>query len=267
MPQVGDHDQASYTERFRSLARLVFEPSGLEVLAEQTTGEELPGESMQSAVWQAGCVLANVMQQFAPGFWHGKRVLELGAGCGVAGLLAAKMGAEMVYLTDLLPLVPLLARNAALNDVVDRVVTCELEWGAEEVPDELRSTPVDIILGSDITPFVQTLPHLRHSILQCSAEHTVVLLSHRDRGDVKHLLEAFEEGFECEEVSLSGAVAAGATKLFRLRRHAASAAPTAEEEEAKLLAAHVDAAVSRGDFRAMKQFLLARSGGEPHNPG
>jgi hypothetical protein len=88
MPQVGDHDQASYTERFRSLARLVFEPSGLEVLAEQTTGEELPGESMQSAVWQAGCVLANVMQQpehFAPGFWHGKRVLELGAGCGVAG--------------------------------------------------------------------------------------------------------------------------------------------------------------------------------------
>eukprot|EP00966_Prymnesium_polylepis_P314478 7266938-Prymnesium_polylepis.1 len=155
-PQVADHDNASFAERFETLARLQFAPSGVEVLAEQTTGEDSAEETMQSAVWMAGCVLADVMQQpsvFGPEYWRGKRVLELGAGCGVAGLLAAKLGA-MVFLTDLAPLVPLLERNAKRNGVEQRTVAREIEWGCEDIPDViLMPRAPDVILGSDITPF------------------------------------------------------------------------------------------------------------------
>ena len=80
-------DVASFHDRFVAAARLRFEPSGLEIVAEQSSGETKAeaGETMQSAVWQAGVVLADCMQQpalFPDDHWRGKRVVELGAGCG-----------------------------------------------------------------------------------------------------------------------------------------------------------------------------------------
>lgn len=54
----------------------------------------------------------------------GKRCLDLSAGCGLPGLVLAKLGAGAVVATDLQPNLPLLRKNAAANGgcgLTDRV--------------------------------------------------------------------------------------------------------------------------------------------------
>ena len=48
--------------------------------------------------------------------YTGMRVLELGSGPGLAGLLAAKLGARVV-ITDKAVVVPLISENIALNGI------------------------------------------------------------------------------------------------------------------------------------------------------
>eukprot|EP01052_Picozoa_sp_SAG31_P034026 SAG31_NODE_3917_length_3753_cov_2.846196_3_plen_61_part_00 len=43
--------------------------------------------------------LATFEVELGPEYWRGKRVAEIGAGCGLAGIVAAGLGAE-VLLTD-----------------------------------------------------------------------------------------------------------------------------------------------------------------------
>ncbi len=45
----------------------------------------------------------------------GKLCLDLSAGCGLPGLVLAKLGASSVVATDLEPNLPLLRKNAAAN--------------------------------------------------------------------------------------------------------------------------------------------------------
>jgi len=119
-------------------------------------------ESMQSSVWVAAAVLAEAMQRpcvaFPGGgaYWEGKQVLELGAGCGACGIVAALCGASRVTLTDYAPLLPLLRRNAAANGVGGACEAVELEWGGA-LPSALDGVEsLDVILGSDITAFIQS---------------------------------------------------------------------------------------------------------------
>ena len=50
-------------------------------------------------VWDAAIVLCKFLENgefFPPGYWNGKRVVDIGSGTGVAGLAAAVMGSGAV---------------------------------------------------------------------------------------------------------------------------------------------------------------------------
>ena len=117
---------------------------------------EAPASGPASRVWEAGIVLARWLARGegsgAPQL-RGRRVLDVGAGTGVAGLAAAALGAD-VTLSDAEEALPLLRRNAEANA---RVVTAAggvarvacLDWAAP--PAELAdNAPWDIILAADV---------------------------------------------------------------------------------------------------------------------
>lgn len=97
-----------------------------------------------SELWPAAIGLARWVAGRPDGFWKGKRVLELGCGAGLPGLLAARAGAE-VRLTDYDPDAVRLAR---LNGwaLLGRAVSAEtLDW--RDVGGE---PPVDVVLAADV---------------------------------------------------------------------------------------------------------------------
>ncbi|CAM9446352.1 unnamed protein product [Scytosiphon promiscuus] len=67
-----------------------------------------------SIVWDAEIVLAHYLDQAYGYRLSGMRVLELGAGTGLAGIVAARLGASVV-LTDQSKLLPTLIKNARAN--------------------------------------------------------------------------------------------------------------------------------------------------------
>ncbi|KAJ1451720.1 putative methyltransferase-domain-containing protein [Pelagophyceae sp. CCMP2097] len=102
---------------------------------------------------------------------RGKRVLELGAGCGLPGLTAAACGAAAVTLTDLDEALPRLRRNAEANaaaiDASNPGATVDVQtlaWGAAI---DAAFGGYDVVLASDVVykpalvaPLVATLKQL-----------------------------------------------------------------------------------------------------------
>jgi len=83
----------------------------------------------------------------------GKCILELGAGTALPGLLAAKLGASKVILTDSLHL-PHCIKNCEegvqLNDLKDIVSVQPLTWGQFTLKTLQLRDKVDFIIGSDL---------------------------------------------------------------------------------------------------------------------
>lgn len=102
--------------------------------------------------WASGLALARWLAE-RPGWVRGKRVLDFGAGSGVAAIAAAKAGAAEVVACDLDPLALAACRaNAELNGV-------ELNYSADFFQEADR---FDLILVADVLYDRANLPLLNH---------------------------------------------------------------------------------------------------------
>ncbi|KAL4147626.1 hypothetical protein PRNP1_011526 [Phytophthora ramorum] len=144
-------------------------------------------DGLGGEVWAGALVLCEFLEAHDEDVVQTRDVIELGAGCGMCGLVAATLGAESVVLTDEYP--DLLARNIALNrhlwaerevDESPPVASSdELEWGVTESIAPFVHK-FDTMLGSEITqlgrdlhiPLLETI----HSVLRPGAK-SVALLS------------------------------------------------------------------------------------------
>ena len=105
------------------------------------------------AVWNSALLLVRLMDVITvkdPPWLHGKTILELGCGTGVASIAMQKLGASHVIATDGNQNVMELTRtNVEYNNVSNTVKVSELQWGFMNAIDFCDTA--DIVIGSDLT--------------------------------------------------------------------------------------------------------------------
>jgi predicted nicotinamide N-methyase len=117
--------------------------------AELADGEAPP---FWAFCWGAGQALARHLMDH-PELVRGKRVVDLGAGSGVAGLAAARAGASQVLALDLDPQSRRATQlNAALNDLeIESILAPPDDWDLMLAADVLYETGLrDWVLGTAI---------------------------------------------------------------------------------------------------------------------
>jgi predicted nicotinamide N-methyase len=137
-------------------------------------------------------------RHFAPGFWAGKHVLELGAGAGIVGILAGLQGASRVVLTDLGCLLPFLSTNISLNQEALSLAgceaqVCELDW-CQPIASQLKEMTFDVILCADCLMSPEVWELLSDVLLQLLSRPVrkgppMVLLAYEDRFDASRFFD------------------------------------------------------------------------------
>ncbi|EPS70312.1 hypothetical protein M569_04453, partial [Genlisea aurea] len=164
-----------------------------------------------TTVWDASLVFAKFLEKncrkgrFSPSKLRGKRVIELGAGCGVAGFTMALLGCNVIS-TDQTEVLPLLMRNIERN--VSRIQlipdtsgfgsihVAELDWGNV---DHIRAVdpPFDYVIGTDIVYSEHLLEPLLHTLLSLSGPRTTFMLGYEIRSTIVHetMLDLWKRNF------------------------------------------------------------------------
>ncbi|XP_055967520.1 protein N-lysine methyltransferase METTL21A isoform X1 [Sorex fumeus] len=133
-----------------------------------------------AVVWDAAVVLATYLETGAVEL-QGRSAVELGAGTGLVGIVAALLGAH-VTITDRKVALEFLKSNVQANlplPIQARAIVKELTWGQN-----LGSFPpgeFDLILGADIIYLEETFADLLQTLEHLCSQHSVILLACRIR--------------------------------------------------------------------------------------
>ena len=151
-----------------------------------------------AVVWDAAIVLGRYLEKIAAQL-HGKKVIELGAGTGFAGIVASLLGGN-VTITDRKMALNVTRMNVEgnLGKDQDSVEIKELEWGQDVLS---FSPPFDFVLGADIVYIEETFSDLLKTLQDLCDENSVVLMSCKIRYDRdKRFFELLSKHFSYETV-------------------------------------------------------------------
>ncbi|XP_067894489.1 EEF1A lysine methyltransferase 3-like [Heterodontus francisci] len=130
---------------------------------------------LSAYVWTPGIVLCQYFHDEKIDF-TGKKVLELGSGTGIVGILAVLLGGD-VTMTDIPEVLKQIDHNVAANIPVtskSRSKVRALLWGTDQ---HNFPSDFDYILGSDIVYCPSYFPALIETLLHCCNEKTTIYLS------------------------------------------------------------------------------------------
>eukprot|EP00747_Dinoflagellata_sp_TGD_P218491 gnl/TRDRNA2_/TRDRNA2_90733_c1_seq1.p1 gnl/TRDRNA2_/TRDRNA2_90733_c1~~gnl/TRDRNA2_/TRDRNA2_90733_c1_seq1.p1 ORF type:complete len:485 (+),score=83.94 gnl/TRDRNA2_/TRDRNA2_90733_c1_seq1:69-1457(+) len=187
-------------------------PATMEFEQEEPTCEARVGacgadDATGHVVWPAAHALATHLCAHKQ-LVEGRRVVELGAGTGLVGLVAAALGAQEVILTDLPGAMPLLHRNTKRNEAVcgDRARAMELPWGAE-LGAGFEAGTCDVVIGCEIIyqHDAETCSALVDTMSQLIAPTGVCLIAYEFRDGMVADAEFFDcvnSRFDVEVMSL-----------------------------------------------------------------
>lgn len=165
-------------------------------------------------IWPAaevlGAYIASMPSRYAPDAqdlalarhpWCGKSIVELGSGTGLIGFLVAKLGIGCTtWITDQVPMLPLMAENAQLNpDMIDACHVAELNWG-EPLPPDVPAHP-DVLLMADCVYREEAFQPLVDTLVAMSTPTTEILFCyHKRRRADKRFFTLLRRHFDQEDV-------------------------------------------------------------------
>ncbi|XP_060889078.1 protein N-lysine methyltransferase METTL21A [Labrus mixtus] len=153
-----------------------------------------------AVVWDAAVVMCMYLE-LGKVELKGKEVIELGAGTGLVGIVAALMGAK-VTITDREPALDFLSANVKANlppESQESVFVSELSWG--EGLERYPAGGFDLVLGADIIYLEDTFVPLLHTLEHLCSDTTVVLLACKIRYKRDtNFLSMLKQQFAVEEV-------------------------------------------------------------------
>ncbi|RWR89612.1 protein-lysine methyltransferase METTL21D [Cinnamomum micranthum f. kanehirae] len=170
-----------------------------------------------TSVWPCSLVLAKFVERWlllspsaSPNpysssllLFPNKRAVELGAGCGPAGMALSLLGLSNITLTDIAPVMPALKRNLKRNRpaLQRNLKTAVLYWNNHKQLEALGA-PFDFVIAADVVYLEDGVPHLVSAMEALVAPSGVVLLGYQLRSPEAHQLfwELAERVFSVEKV-------------------------------------------------------------------
>ncbi|OQR87985.1 hypothetical protein ACHHYP_07809 [Achlya hypogyna] len=158
------------------------------------------GQTLNSTgltLWRAGDFLSDFMFR-EKHLFAGKRVLEFGSGLGLCGILAAKLGANVLITDGDDESMPVLIDNCKLNGLEPATSCKQLLWGTELTP-ETKGT-YDVLIGADIIyekTYVAPLFASASHFLSRAPGHLFLLAYTKRNVSIDYVLDcARAEGFQ-----------------------------------------------------------------------
>ncbi|KAK9846615.1 hypothetical protein WJX81_007617 [Elliptochloris bilobata] len=147
---------------------------------------QCPEDGLSFQVWPSALQLARYAEHSAcaqAGCWAGRRVLELGCGCGLVGLVFAALGAR-VLLTDLPEPQALIRQNIAINAAAiagagGAAEAAVLAWGVTD-PASLPGAwaTLDLVIAADVVYHRDLFGPLLATLAAFGAAGVPILLAH-----------------------------------------------------------------------------------------
>ncbi|XP_062886982.1 EEF1A lysine methyltransferase 3-like [Mobula hypostoma] len=152
-------------------------------------------------VWEAGVALCRFFEKQNASF-TAKRVIELGSGTGIVGILATLLGGE-VTVTDKPSILKQIENNVSINipsACRHRVKVRALTWGEDHTS---FPSDYDFILGSDIVYSSVSYPALMDTLRHLASHRATIYLSSELRkrnGSSSFHKQLLPQYFNCQVV-------------------------------------------------------------------
>ncbi|XP_077249633.1 S-adenosyl-L-methionine-dependent methyltransferases superfamily protein [Tasmannia lanceolata] len=198
--------------RFTAAPVIELNVGGAHLAIEQDNGSMHVGTS----VWPCSLVLVKFLERWllncasssSPNpYAHllpfsGKRAIELGSGCGPAGMGISLLGLNII-LTDIAPVMPALKRNLKRNKPAlgKMLKIAQLYWNNNKQIEALNP-PFDFVIAADVVYLEDNVGHLVSAMEALLAPSGVVLLGYQLRSPEAHQLfwELCETVFTVEKI-------------------------------------------------------------------
>lgn len=163
-----------------------------------TLSQDWDHQGVAGVVWDAAVVLSTYIEQHSDRF-RNKTVIELGAGTGLVGIVAALVGGHVV-ITDRETVIDSLLANVNKNLLPNEIVNVSvkaLNWGVN-----LHNfSQFDVVLGADVIYIEDTFSDLLLTVDYLAHRNTLVLLACKIRYDRDvNFIEMLKTNFHVAEV-------------------------------------------------------------------